>query len=346
MSSRYSVCWTKAQTNGQRCPPRGGHSCIVADFQLVVFGGHRFNTGNTFIYLNDIWVLDIETMTWQEVRCSGELPAPRYGHSCELVGSRMFVIGGKGEKNELYRDVYFLDLLDWTWSNVNTTSAGPSQRFNHASVLVGRKIVVHGGWDGDNCFGDLWVFDTDSFSWMQPRTGGLPPSPRYGHKLQLLPEGFILLSGGVMVPSKGIPIYHKATNFSPQETFRLDTETMLWSKPSMKGSMMSARFGHSMTLSEEGQILMFGGWGLDGIQVGHKLNSRRPCLPYLLGVGDLAAQLVDMLMELPLVKGRSMPEHKHGHSCVNLGNAFFIFGGWTAQQATSELVVVELNEVD
>lgn len=29
----------QASTSGERVPARGGHTCVVADFQLVVFGG-------------------------------------------------------------------------------------------------------------------------------------------------------------------------------------------------------------------------------------------------------------------------------------------------------------------
>lgn len=90
-----------------------------------------------FVYLDDVWVLDIESMTWQEVRCGGDIPNPRYGHSCHLVGSRMFVVGGKGPNGQLYRDVHFLDLVDWTWVAVNATSTGPSPRcVNHRLLLI------------------------------------------------------------------------------------------------------------------------------------------------------------------------------------------------------------------
>lgn len=29
----------QASTSGGRVPARGGHTCVVADFQLVIFGG-------------------------------------------------------------------------------------------------------------------------------------------------------------------------------------------------------------------------------------------------------------------------------------------------------------------
>ena len=113
-------------------------------------------------------------------RCSGEVPAARYGHTAVLVGSRMFVWGGKSEST-LLGDMYFLDLEKWAWVPVSSTTSGPPPRMNHASLLVGRKIVMHGGWDGaERCFNDLWVFDTEAFTWTCPVTAGLPPSPRYG----------------------------------------------------------------------------------------------------------------------------------------------------------------------
>jgi hypothetical protein len=44
---------------------------VLADTQLVIFGGHYYGTGS-FVYLNDVHVLDVETSTWHDVRCAGE----------------------------------------------------------------------------------------------------------------------------------------------------------------------------------------------------------------------------------------------------------------------------------
>ena len=88
------------------------------------------------------------------MNCTGQLPLPRYGHSAHIVGSRMFIIGGKGPSGAIYNDVYFLDLVEWIWVPVATLSQGPSARLNQASTLVGRKIVIHGGWNGRTFFND------------------------------------------------------------------------------------------------------------------------------------------------------------------------------------------------
>jgi hypothetical protein len=34
--------WTKPAMNGDLPPVRGGHGCVLAEMQLVVFGGHAY----------------------------------------------------------------------------------------------------------------------------------------------------------------------------------------------------------------------------------------------------------------------------------------------------------------
>jgi N-acetylneuraminic acid mutarotase len=140
LPARSVVNWSKPQSNpeGERMVARGGHTTVIADNRLIVFGGHYYCGAQKFAYLNDTWVLDIATLKWQSVKCGGSAPDPRFGHCCCLIGSRMFVIGGKGPDGQLYRDVSFLDVVEWTWSPVNATSTGPTPRFGHACTLVGK----------------------------------------------------------------------------------------------------------------------------------------------------------------------------------------------------------------
>ena len=217
------------------------------------------------------------------------------GNRDAQVGSRMFLFGGKGEKGALFRDLFFLDLVKWTWVPVSSTTEGPSPRMNHASVLVGRKMVVQGGWDGvKRSLDDLWVFDTEAFTWVNPKTAGLSPTPRYGHQMQLLDDGRILVFGGITVKDKDIPevrpslrgrlIFCRngllALSFKlrapptarpsrsqyHKDLRQLDTETMLWSKPRAAAAVFpSARYGHSAS-QLGGQLVVFGGWGVGGLQ--------------------------------------------------------------------------------
>lgn len=174
-------------------------------------------------------MLEIDSLLWHKIRCTGEIPAPRYGHSSHLLGSRLFIFGGRGPKGAIYKDTFYLDLESWTWIPISTSSNSPTARFFHASEIVGRKIVIHGGWDGSDTFNDLWIFNTELFSWMQPRTAGFGPSARYGHSLTLSPDGRLFIFGGCSLDKESsVPKYHR-------DTFILDTETMIWTRPRVNG---------------------------------------------------------------------------------------------------------------
>lgn len=324
------LAWSVIPNVGDVPKVRGGHSAVAVESQVIVFGGQSYVGDGKFEYFNDVHVFIADEGRWHKVTCGGELPAPRYGHSAELVGSRMFLFGGMGENGPL-RDIQFLDLIEWAWVTVSSTSVGPSPRLNHASLLVGRKIVVHGGWDGvRRCFNDLWVFDTDSFTWLNPRTAGLAPVPRYGHSLQLQ-DGRIMLYGGMVCMDNEVPKYL-------HDLRQLDAETMVWSKPRIDGDVMpSARFGHSLSQLpiEPGKLILFGGWGLGGVQCRQE-NKRRGAESVMVYDAETSSWTT------PAMPSRPLP-HKYGHTATAIEGSLFVFGGWTGKQATNQLMHVVIR---
>ena len=320
--------------DGDRPSARGGHTATMAENQIVIFGGSCYTTGGQFAYFNDTFVLDTENRVWHKVQCSGDTPAPRYGHSVELVGSRMFVFGGRGESGPL-RDTSFLDLVEWTWVPISVTSACPSPRFFHASMLVGRKIVIHGGWDGHTCcMGDMWVFNSDTFTWLQPKCAGISPSPRYGHSLDLLNDGRILCYGGCSLSHKDpVPEYHN-------DLRQLDTETMIWTKPSARGDCApSQRYGHATAPVDSG-LAVFGGWGLGGLQ-NTDCKQKGAGSFYVLKFTPTENDANFHEWVLPHVPAAPL-SHKYGHTMTAVGHTLYIFGGWNGKQATSDLVEIQL----
>lgn len=73
-------------------------------------------------------MLDTQKYVWHRITCSGEVPPPRYGHCAHILGSRMFIFGGKGERGAVYKDIYYLDLLEWVWVPVHSISNSPPAR--------------------------------------------------------------------------------------------------------------------------------------------------------------------------------------------------------------------------
>lgn len=132
-SAGHSLQWKTLESAGQRPSPRGGHSTVCAERNLIVFGGHAYVGDGKFLYYNDVHLFDADENCWHDVHCKGRLPESRYGHSSTLVGNRMFVFGGKGKAATL-RDMCYLDLESWTWAPLTSSSHEPPARMNHSSV--------------------------------------------------------------------------------------------------------------------------------------------------------------------------------------------------------------------
>jgi hypothetical protein len=81
--------------------------------RAIIFGGYSSNHG----YLNDVWVLDFDSRSAWQPSDHGELPAVRRGHCAEVVGNRLWVVGG-AQASGVVNDVASLCLETWEWSQV------------------------------------------------------------------------------------------------------------------------------------------------------------------------------------------------------------------------------------
>jgi len=52
----------------------------------------------------------LDTLIWRELSTSGQLLAPRAGHSTVSFGKNLFVFGGFTDAQNLYNDLYMLDI--------------------------------------------------------------------------------------------------------------------------------------------------------------------------------------------------------------------------------------------
>lgn len=78
-------------------------------------GHYYLGDGSGYTYLNDSHVLDLNASRWIKPKVSGTPPAPRYAHSAVLAGQRVVIFGGRGENNQVFRDLHALDPVTMTW---------------------------------------------------------------------------------------------------------------------------------------------------------------------------------------------------------------------------------------
>lgn len=332
-----SLCFSASKPiiNGKFPSGRGGATLVQVDGKFISFGGHFFLGEGKFEYLNETWVFDPENLVWHLINCKGELPMPRYGHSAHVVGSKMFIFGGKTNSGALLRDVWFLDMIDWVWIQVNPLSQGPSARMNHAAELIGRKIVVHGGWNGKEVFDDFWIFNTDSFGWSQPKTTGFAPSGRFGHTINLLQDGRLLVFGGCSIASlEGFPQYNN-------DIRQLDTETMIWTRPRINGEIPTARYGHiALVRPSDQSLIIMGGWGTGGCQSPEVIENPKVHSIHILDTSDMMWYSIPKRGKRPL-----RPLYNHA-ACLNeAGNMITAYGGFDGRQASAECIYIQFEEL-
>merc|ERR1712130_286533 len=99
--------WTQPKLHGTPPIARGGHSAVcLKNKQLLIFAG-----GYNSKILNDLYILDVDSMCWIRPSDTGMVPPPRAGHSCCVTKDNVVYImgGGDSENDKLFNDLYQLD---------------------------------------------------------------------------------------------------------------------------------------------------------------------------------------------------------------------------------------------
>ncbi|XP_021286156.1 kelch domain-containing protein 3 isoform X2 [Herrania umbratica] len=120
--------WKRGTTSGDPPSARDSHTCSSWKNKIIVIGGED---GNDY-YLSDVHILDADTLAWKELNTSGQILPPRAGHSSVAIGKNLFVFGGFTDAQNLYDDLYMLDVDTGMWTRVITVGDGPSARFSVA----------------------------------------------------------------------------------------------------------------------------------------------------------------------------------------------------------------------
>ncbi|CAH2036969.1 unnamed protein product [Thlaspi arvense] len=137
--------WKRAVTFGNPPSARDSHTCSSWKNKIVVIGGED---GHDY-YLSDVHILDTDTFMWKELNTSGQLLTPRAGHVTVSLGRNLYVFGGFTDAQNLYDDLYVLDVDTCVWSKVLTIGEGPSARFSSAGACLDPHkagfLVIVGG---------------------------------------------------------------------------------------------------------------------------------------------------------------------------------------------------------
>ncbi len=142
--------------------------------QVYFFGGRDGQS-----IFNDIWVLDIETLTWRQLALnSPSAPAARFSTVMIVneAGDRLYVATGHTQGGLNFDDVWRLDLTTEIWTEVSPAE-GPTARYGGPGGNIGDNLILTHGF-GRTRYDDTWQFNTSTEQWENITPAGEVPLKR------------------------------------------------------------------------------------------------------------------------------------------------------------------------
>ncbi|XVF06048.1 hypothetical protein REPUB_Repub06bG0014700 [Reevesia pubescens] len=153
--------WSMLKTYGKAPVSRGGQSVTQVGTTLVIFGGQDAKRA----LLNDLHILDLETLTWDEIDAVGVPPSPRSDHAAAVHAERYLLIFGGGSHATCFNDLHVLDLQAMEWSRPTQQGEIPTPRAGHAGVTVGENWFIVGGGDNKSGASETVVLNMSTLVW-------------------------------------------------------------------------------------------------------------------------------------------------------------------------------------
>ncbi|KAJ6876765.1 acyl-CoA-binding domain-containing protein 4 [Populus alba x Populus x berolinensis] len=156
-----SCTWSTLKTYGKAPVSRGGQSVTLVGTSVVIFGGQDAKRS----LLNDLHILDLETMTWDEIDAVGVPPSPRSDHAAAVHAERYLLIFGGGSHATCFNDLHVLDMQTMEWTRPTQQGEIPTPRAGHAGVTVGENWFIVGGGDNKSGVSETAVLNMSTLVW-------------------------------------------------------------------------------------------------------------------------------------------------------------------------------------
>ncbi|KAF2867130.1 cell polarity protein-like protein [Massariosphaeria phaeospora] len=246
-------------TTGDGPGPRVGHASLLVGNAFIVFGGDTKLDDNDDLD-DTLYLLNTSTKHWSRALPQGPRPTGRYGHTLNILGSKIYIFGGQVE-GFFFNDLVAFDLNSlqssasrWEVLQPNTKDGAlsspqgrsPPARTNHSVVTWNDKLYLFGGTDGLTWFNDVWTYEPRTNAWTELDCIGYIPVAREGHSATLVNDTMYIFGGRTQ---EGVDLGDLAA-------FRITSRR--WYMFQNMGQSPSPRSGHSMTAFGKHVIVLAG----------------------------------------------------------------------------------------
>ncbi|KAB5559957.1 hypothetical protein GE09DRAFT_1172786 [Coniochaeta sp. 2T2.1] len=250
------ACYPLA-TTAEGPGPRVGHASLLVGNAFIVYGGDT-KIEETDVLDETLYLLNTSTRQWSRALPSGPRPSGRYGHSLNILGSKIYIFGGQVEgyfMNDLSAfDLNQLQMPNNKWDLLIANSDGavqlqgkiPQARTNHSVITYNDKMYLFGGTNGFQWFNDVWCYDPAVNQWAPLDCIGYIPVPREGHAAAVVDDVMYIFGGRT----------EDGNDLGDLAAFRITSRR--WYTFQNMGPSPSPRSGHSMTAVGKSVIVLGG----------------------------------------------------------------------------------------
>ncbi|KAF0549473.1 galactose oxidase [Gigaspora margarita] len=193
---------------------------------------------------------------------SQNVPSPRCQQTSTLVGTRLYFFGGSNLTTFTSNEVWYLDLS--SLFNISTppwhSDVVMPVEYNFVVIDKNGKIFIFGGTNFisseatpiANYYNDMNALDSTNMTW-STQTQSQSALTYVGYTATLLQNGLIVYIDG----SSGSSTSVRLNDISQIQVF--DTKFYTWSTKPISGSTIASRRYHSAVLTQDGNIIIYGG---------------------------------------------------------------------------------------
>ena len=202
--------------------------------------------------------IQVATKQWSRALPAGPRPPGRYGHTLNILGSKIYIFGGQVE-GYFFNDLVAFDLNalqqatnKWEILIQNTIDGGPPHgqippaRTNHTMITWQDRLYLFGGTDGIHWYNDVWSYSPHSNSWTELECIGYIPAAREGHAAALVGDVMYIFGGR----------NEEGNDLGDLAAFRISSRR--WYTFQNMGPSPSPRSGHSMTTVGKSIVVLAG----------------------------------------------------------------------------------------
>lgn len=144
--SSHEGVWSRFNLKSDGPEPRTGYWAVTDEENGKNYVGYG-SSPSSKTYFNDVWVFDQNTLSWSEIKLSGDVQKELNGTRAALYNDFIYLFGGFS-RGKYVANLHRINIRTGLVELVKSTGDAPSGRTTPVMNTYGDKLFVWGGYNG------------------------------------------------------------------------------------------------------------------------------------------------------------------------------------------------------